>query len=488
MTGDPVSGAPEHTPGAAPPLYRRVADRVAGLISGGTLEPGQRIPSVRALSRQLSVSVTTVLEAYRLLEDRGLVEARPQSGYYVRPRATPGPEPSCTASAEGPATPEVCDLVLEVLRQVGRPGLVPLGSAAPSPAFLPVERINRTLARVVRMRPDASHAYDSVSGNRELRLQIARRMLEAGCSAAPEDVITTCGAQQALSLSLRAVARPGDTVAVESPTYHGLLQAIEWQNLRAIEIATDPRHGIDLDELAGALQRQPVAAVVVAASYGNPLGHNMPLERRQRLVEMLAAARVPLIEDDVYGELPHEGPRLPACKSFDRDGGVLLCSSFSKTLAPGYRVGWTVPGRYHDAVERAKFAAGIANPTPTQLALAQFVADGGLDRHLRRLRRTYRDLRIRMSCAIQQWFPEGTRITRPGGGHVLWVELDPRVDSVALYRRAIAAGISILPGPLFSPSGRYGNFIRLNFAVPWSDEIERALRTLGGFAAEAAQR
>lgn len=468
------------------PLYRRVSDRVAGLIAGGTLAPGERIPSVRRLSRQLSVSVTTVLEAYRLLEDRGLVEARPQSGYYVRQAAPPGPEPAKTESALRSAAPLGTDLVLEVVRQVGRSGLVPLGSAAPSAAFLPVERLNRTLARVVRVHPDTSWSYDSVAGHRELRVQIARRAFEAGCSLTPEDVVTTCGAQQAVSLALRATARPGDTVAVETPTFHGLLQAIEWQNLRAIEVATDPRTGIVIEELQAVLRRQDVAVVVVGASFGNPLGHSMPEDRRKALVAMLAEADVPLIEDDVYGELPLDGPRPPACKAFDRTGNVLLCSSFSKTIAPGYRVGWVVPGRHHEAVVRAKFAAGIASPTPTQMALAEFLAGGGFDRHLGRLRRTYRDLRCRMTCAIQEWFPEGTRVTRPAGGHVLWIEMDPRVDAVALYRDALAAGISILPGPLFSPTGRYGNFIRVNFGVPWSGTIEAAVKELGRLAARRA--
>ncbi|MCP3981715.1 MAG: PLP-dependent aminotransferase family protein [bacterium] len=470
-------GKPDH------PLYRRVADRVAGLISSGTLGPGQRIPSVRGLSRQLSVSVSTVLEAYRLLEDRGLVEPRPQSGYYVRQAAPPGPEPTQTETATRAAQPEGSDLVLQILRQVGRSELVPLGAAAPSPDFLPVERLNRTLARTVRLQPDTSHAYDKVAGHHGLRVQIARRALEAGCSISPDDVVTTCGAQQALSFALRAVARPGDTIAVETPTYPGLLQAIEWQDLRAIEIATDPREGIVLDELQSALSKRKVAAVAVTASFGNPLGHCTSEPARQRLVELLAEFDVPLIEDDVYGELPHEGARPRACQAHDRDGRVLLCSSFSKTIVPGYRVGWIVPGRYFESVERAKYAAGIANPTPPQMAIAEFLAEGGFDRHLRKLRRAYRDLRCRMSCAIQEHFPDGTRVSRPTGGHVLWVELDERIDAVRLYRDAFSAGISILPGPVFSPTGRYGSCIRLNFAVPWSDRIEEAIRELGRMAA-----
>ncbi|HXV75750.1 MAG TPA: PLP-dependent aminotransferase family protein [Candidatus Polarisedimenticolaceae bacterium] len=473
----------QHDDDAHGPLYRRVADRVAGWISAGRLESGERIPSIRKLARQMSVSVTTVLEAYRLLEDRGLIEARPQSGYYVRRPAPPGPEPARTETAERPAPPDVADLAFDVLPHVGNPDLVPLGAAAPSTEFLPVERLNRLLARAVRLHPDTSHSYGRVPGWRELRVQIARRGLDSGCSFSPDDVITTGGAQQALSLALRSVARPGETVAVESPTYHGLLQAIETQGLRALEIATDPRNGVCLDELRAVVEKRPIAAVAIAPSFGNPLGHSMPIADRRRLVEMLADAGVPLIEDDVYGELPYEGARPQACKAFDRAGGVLLCSSFSKTIAPGYRVGWIVPGRYFDAVQRAKYAAVIATAIPQQMAIAEFLASGGFDRHLRRLRRTYRDLSQRTICAIREHFPDGTRVTRPTGGHLLWIELAEQVDALRVQRQALALGISVLPGPIFSPSGRYRNCLRVNCAVPWSDRIENALRTLGHLSA-----
>ena len=464
------------------PLYRQVARRIESMIEGGTFAPGERVPSVRRLSQQLSVSVTTVLEAYRVLEDRSLLEARPQSGYYVRTPPPRAPIPKATASAEAPGAPEVSDLALRFLHAAQRPGVLALGAAVPHPDFLPVARLNRLLIQAVRREPSASQSYDHVAGLEALRVQIGRRALDAGCSLSPEEIVTTSGAQAAVHLCLRAVTRPGDTVVVETPTYYGLLEALESLHLEALEVATDPRTGIVLDELETVLAERRIAAAVLSPSFGNPLGHCMPDTNKRRLVELLGRHDVPLIEDDVYGELAFGPSRPRAAKSFDRDGRVLLCASFSKSVAPGYRIGWTAPGRYRLQVEKLKFSSSVATATPTQMALAAFLADGGFDRTLRRLRREYRDLSARMASMVAQCFPAGTRVSRPEGGHVLWVEMPAAVDSVLLHERGIERGVSVAPGILFSASGRYRNCVRLNCALPWDERLEAALRTLGELA------
>jgi DNA-binding transcriptional MocR family regulator len=370
------------------------------------------------------------------------------------------------------------------MRRLGDSTYVPLGAGTPNARYLPTEALNRILAREVRQHPETSQAYDDGPGYRELRAQIARRALDAGCAISADEVITTNGAQQAVYLCLRALTRPGDTVVVETPTYLGLLQAIEAAGLKALEVATDPEEGICLDCLAEVLEQQRVAACVLIPTFGNPLGHCMPEPKRQRLAAMLADAGVPLIEDDVYGELYYDRTRPRAVKAFDTTGNVLLCSSFSKTLAPGYRVGWVSPGRYMDVLERQKYITSVASPTPTQMAVAAYLGGGGFDRHLRRLRGTYRGLMARVSASVAEHFPEGTRLTRPRGGHLLWVEMPKTVDSMKLYERALQHGISLLPGPLFTGCCDYGNFIRLNTAVPWSDVVEGAIKTLGSLVAE----
>lgn len=467
------------------PLYREVADHVERLVDDGTFGPGQRLPSLRRLSRQLSVSVTTVQEAYRVLEDRGAVEVRPQSGHYVRlcPRSAP-PEPERMPGVSGPVALDKAELIERMVQEASQPGLVvPFGAAVPQAEFLPTGRLNTLLARAVRREPIAIQAYDNLSGREELRVEIARRALEAGCTLSPDEIVVTTGAQEAISLGLRAVTKPGDVVALESPTYHGFLQVLESLHLEAREIATDPREGICLVDLEEALDRDGVAACLLVPSFGNPLGHSMAVEDRRALVDLARRYDVALLEDDTYGEVFFGDARPPAVRSFDTDGRVLLLSSFSKTLVPGFRVGWIAPGRFRKQVLQQKFATTLATPTPTQMAIADYLAGGGMDRHLRKLRGTFKDLVRRMNGAVGRAFPPGTCVTRPSGGFVLWVEMPPEVDAFRLYREALAEGISVIPGPIFSASGRYGHCLRISCAVDWSASVERAVARLGELAA-----
>ena len=485
----PVGGAPagrKPRTAAVPsePMYERVASRLGRLIAAGTFRPGDRLPSVRRLARDQNVSVTTAIEAFRRLEDRGIVETRPQSGTYVREAARPdSPEPAMSPAGELAASPELGRRAVELIHEMGRPDLVPFGAAVPNPILLPAARLSRSLSRMVRLHTGEAQAYCPLPGNPRLRKEIARRLLGAGCEISPDEILVTAGAQEALELALRATTKPGDVVAVESPTYHGLLQAIEALHLRAFELATYPRDGICLDALGETLAKERIAAVALVATNGNPLGHSMPEAKRKKLVALLAKAKIPLIEDDTYGELSFAPHRPPALLGFDRAGGVLHCGSFSKTLAPGYRVGWIVGGRFRKTVEWLKFGTSVATSSPAQLAIADHLASGGYERDLRRIRRGYAELVDRMSRAIAESFPESTAMTRPAGGQVLWVEI-PGVDSFELQRKALAAGISVAPGPIFSASGRYRDFVRINCAIPWSGRIEQAVATLGSLAKE----
>jgi DNA-binding transcriptional MocR family regulator len=460
-------------------LYESVATEIATLIDAGTLLPGERVPSVRRLSRQKRVSISTVLQAYRLLENRGRIEARPQSGYYVRARARPVAEPVISSPPKVPSPVGVHDLVSRVLGATHDSRVVRLGAALPGHELMPAARLRRMLAATARRCPEALTTYAVPPGREELRRQIVRHTLNWGCSLTADDVIITNGCMEALNLCLRAVAGPGDIVALESPTYFGLLQIIESLGMKALEIPTHPRNGISLDALALACEREKVKACLVMSNISNPLGSMMPDAAKKRMVQLLARRGIPLIEDLVYGDLYFSQTPPHAAKAHDRNGMVMLCSSFSKTLAPGFRVGWVAPGRWRAQVERLKFVSSVGNPELLQLTIAEFLENGGYERQLRSLRRAFAARIEHTKRAVAEHFPEGTRATNPAGGFVLWVELPAGADSLALYESAMREGISIAPGPMFSASDRYRNCIRLNCGCTWTPLVERALARVG---------
>jgi DNA-binding transcriptional MocR family regulator len=460
-------------------LYEQVADRIQRLIAEGTLQTGDRLPSVRKLHEQWSVSISTVLEAYRLLEDRGLIAARPQSGYYVKRTLQQSPNEPQQSAPPQKAYQVDNSLSFHVICSVRGDQTVQLGAALPSMELLPIPALNRLTGQVLRQHQIMAHAYDIPPGCEALRHEVARRLMDAGCSVTPDQIVTTNGTFESMFLSLRAVTKPGDTVAIESPTYYGLLEALEILHLKALELPTHPREGISLLHLETVLQKKQIAACALVSNFSNPLGTCMSDQKKAAMVELLTRYQVPLIEDDIYGDLYFEGTRPKAMKAFDQEGLVLYCSSCSKTLSPGLRVGWAVAGRYQSKVEQLKWVINQTTAIAPQLTVAAFLSNGGYDRHLRQLRRAYQSQMLRMTQAICDYFPAETCVTRPNGGHVIWVEMPEGFDSLALYETALQHQISIAPGKIFSPSGGFNNCFRLNCGLPWSDEVDRAMQTLG---------
>lgn len=461
-------------------LYVRVAGAIEALIRSGVLRAGDRVPSVRRTSAQHGVSVTTVVQAYVALEDRGLIEARPKSGFFVRAQLRDQvPEPKASRPAIAATTVEFGSLQTKIFEAALLPEVVPFGAAYPGAENLPVVKLNRIMASVARREGAGAVGYDMPPGCEALRRQLAKRSLDWGTQLSPDDFITTCGGTEALALCLRAVTKPGDVVAVESPSYFGVLQQMEELGLKALEISMHPRDGMNLEALERALKRRRVAACLAVPNFNNPLGSLMPDEHKLRLIEILARYDIPLIEDDINGALAHSGPRPRVAQSFDRDGRVMLCGAFSKTIAPGYRIGWVAPGRYYAKVKALKLSSTLATASLPQMAIAEFVANGGYDHHLRRLRQNFAAQIRHTSEAISAAFPPDIKVTRPTGGFVLWVELPKKVSAFQLYERALAQKISIAPGPIFSASQAFENFIRINCGHPWSPRLERGIGTLG---------
>lgn len=469
------------------PLYVQIAETLVHQVASGALRPGDRVPSLRTLSQQQHVSVTTAVQAYVWLENRGYLEARPQSGFYVRtPLARLIPEPQFEANPGKPAALGNNAVLAGIIEAAADAANVPFGAGCISPELFPNRRLNMILRDIVRQKPMHSANYDFPPGVERLRHQIARRALAAGCRLSPRDVVITSGAQEAINLSLRAVTRPGDVVAVESPTYFGILASAASLKLKVLEISTHPQAGMDLDELEQAIQRHSVKACVVMPNCHNPLGYVLPNSHKQALVELTARRNVAVIEDDLYGDLAFDTPRPLTAKSFDRKGLVLLCSSASKALSPGYRIGWVSAGRFQAEIERLKLITSMAAPSLPQWVVAEFLSSAGYDRHLKRLRATLAGQVETLRQAAFQCFPKGTRISRPAGGHMLWIELPAKIDAMKLWRAALGEHITILPGPIFSAAGRYKNHIRLNAGIMPSDARNRALATLGRLCADRA--
>ena len=462
------------------PLYLRIAENFTQQVAKGTLRPGDRVPSLRQISRNRRVSISTALQAYLWLENRGYVEARPQSGFYVRaPFSSLIPEPQFHPASTAPPAAGMNAILSELIHSVNDPSNIPFGAGCASAELFPIRRLNLILRRIVHQKPEHSVEYHFPPGSEALRRQIARRSLETGCTFSPGDILITCGALEAINLSLRATVRPGDVIAVERPTYFGILGSAAALGIKVIEIPTHPQDGMDLNELERAIGKHRVKACVLMTNCHNPLGYVLPDSWKKALVELTARKNVAVIEDDVYGDLAFNGPRPRTLKSYDRKGLVLLCSSFSKILPPGLRVGWVAAGRYRAEVERLKFLTTVATATLPQAVIAEFVQSGGYERHLKRLRTNLQSQMEGVRHAIAKYFPEGTRISRPAGGYMLWVELPPRIDSLKLYRAAFAEHISIVPGTLFSTSRRYRNYVRINCGHRWSEAHDRALLTLG---------
>lgn len=468
--------------------YEALAEEISQSIRTGVLKLGDRLPSVRQTSASRGVSPSTVFEAYYLLEARGLIRARERSGYYVTAGARqlpPEPEFASVPSAESTAV-DVSNLVFEILESIRTRDVVPFGSAFPSPLLFPLARLARSMTSGLQQMDAWSTVDDLTPGNAALRRQIALRYLADGLHVQPDEIVITNGALEALNLCLLAVARPGDAVIVESPTFYAALQALERLGLNAIEVPTHPRQGIDLDALETAVRRHQPKACWLMTNFQNPLGSLMPDEKKQALVQLLSDHDVPLIEDDVYGELYFGSARPAPAKAFDSKGLVMHCSSFSKCLAPGYRIGWASPGKFVQQVSRLKLMTTLSASAPAQAALAEYLAKGGYDKHLRQLRHALSDQQTAMIKAVARYFPKGTRATRPDGGYFLWIELPAQVNSLDIHRQALSLGISVAPGPMFSANRSFANCLRLNYGHPWEQHAESAMATLGRLVTSAA--
>jgi len=461
-------------------LYLQVAVGIEKMIADDVLKIGDKLPSVRMLSDEYGISMGTAFQAYYHLEGKGLIESRPKSGYYVRFNHRRFPEMPKQIRPE-PVSHDVSvkEMISSIYMDIASPDVINFALAVPDISLLPAAKLNKAVVHALRNTKDHCINYEHTQGNLELRKQIARLAFNWGGKVQPEEVIVTTGCLEAITICLRAVTNPGDTVAVECPTYFGIYQSAESLGLKVVEITSCSINGIELDCLEEAIKNYSIKACIVVPNFNNPLGSCMPDENKKKLVDIITKHSIPLIEDDIYGEMYFGKSRPKTCKYFDKKGLVMHCSSLSKSLAPGYRIGWTIPGKFFEEVRQMKRGLNISSPSLTQAAVAHFLKIGRYEYHLKNLRKALHTQCLRYMQAIIEYFPADTKISRPHGGFVLWLQLNKKINSLKLRTEAMKHNISIVPGRIFSATCNYTHFIRISFGKPWSEDVDYGLMMLG---------
>ncbi len=460
--------------------YLRIADEIENKVGLGSYRAGDKLPSLRSMHTQTGLSISTIYQAYIELENRGVVEARRKSGYYVKPLLKDIlPLPEFTRHISRPKKVSVNNLITSLLASSDDPDILPIGTAVPSPELLPVKQLKNAAKSVLgRYFKDNKISYGPPDGISELKRQIAQRSIGYDKHINEEGIVMTNGCMDAIHMSLNAVAKPGDTIVVESPTFICYLQLIEDLNMLALELPSDPESGVDFRSLEKAVKDHNVKACLFNPNYNNPLGYEMPESNKKRLVEFLGARKIPIIEDDIYGDLYFGRSRPKTMKSYDQKGMVLYCSSFSKSLAPDLRVGWVVPGKFIDQVKRFKFNSTIAPSRLNQMIVYEFLKSGAYDRHLRRFRNALRNQAGNTALSIARSFPKGTKLSAPKGGFVIWVQLNEAIDAMKIFNKSRTHNIFFLPGRLCTTTRKYNNCMRISYGYPWNEKMEQGIITL----------
>jgi DNA-binding transcriptional MocR family regulator len=463
-------------------LYEALAGHIKNKIDEGYFQPGDKLPSIRQTSKDHHVSVSTAQEAYRLLEEQSIAEARPKSGYYVSMLQTLPTLPELSRPNSKPVDVSRWEAVVELLYSHEKEGNLALGKGTPNVSGATLKPLLKLLADCSRNAKISQLTYDSLQGAEEMRRQLARIMMDSGCHLHPDDIVVTTGCQEALSCSMRAVTNAGDIIAIESPSFYGSMQTIQALGLKALEIPTHPETGISLEALEMALEQWPIKVLQVTPACNNPLGYTMPDNNKQRLIELANHYNIAIIEDDIYGDISYAYPRPRSIKSYDTEGRVLFCSSFSKTISPAFRTGWCAPGQYIERMKHMKYVSTACGSILQPRAIAEYIAQGYYERHIRKMRTQYMHNRDHMLEWATRYFPEGTRMSYPQGGFLLWIEFPKSIDTNVLNKQLSQHKISIAPGMLFTASTKYRHCLRLNYSQEPSDEIKRALEIIGNVA------
>lgn len=475
-------------------IYSDIANKLSQAIHDGIFNEGQRMPSLRQICDRYGISMATAQRAYSVLENDNYIVTQPRSGFFVRAnfvrdnlvrnnKAKQVQQPVVKKMVEEPYGSQFCSESKRLTQALQQRGLYHFGNlASPCPSLIPAKNLARHYGKVARANPSIVSQYSGFVGGYDMRVAVAKKMMDVDCNVNPDDIIMTNGCQAALVLALSAVANKGDVIAIESPTYMGITHLLDALELQSIELPAHPERGIELNDLETLLRNNKIRAFVSIPTCQNPTGSIMSTENKRQMVGMLANANIPLIEDDAMGDLVYKKPRPFAAKSFDTSGNVLYCSSFSKILGPGHRMGWLVPGRFLDHAQFINSVTSLAPAIITERALASFLQT---DNYVRTVYNATAEYQRRMKFLrkwVVEYFPGGTRMTDPKGGFLLWIELPGNIDAIQLTRLAMKQKIAVGLGVLYSRRQFFTNHIRLSCADADLRKMENAVATLGSLA------
>ena len=460
--------------------YEEIAGHIAAGIKDGTILTGEKLPSLRKMSRRYGCAISVVMQAYELLERSGMAFAVEKSGYFASlPGSSPSPAPHREKHQLTSEEARPLSMIGRIIEAGNDRRIVPLGAGLPHASLLPLKNLKQNLFRILKEENSLLGEYAGESGLPALRREIGKVMLQRGIAVSSDEILITNGCTEALSLAVQSCSSPGDIIVSESPVFMGIIQILNQLKRRIIPMPTSPEEGVDLNQLEGVLAREEVKAVILTALYQNPLGFVMPEKNRREIIHLAEKYKVTIIEDDIYNQCSYDHSEERPIKSFDTTGRVIYCSSFSKTLSPGLRVGWLAGGRKHEVCRRLKMGLTLGGNPVIQAAVAEYLQSPRYTANIYKLQKALERQTREIKQLIIQHFPRGTAVSKPKGGLYLWVELPFELDCLNLFEQALKEDISFVPGSAFGVNGRYNNCLRISIASPVEEETRNAVEKLG---------
>lgn len=460
--------------------YEQIIEHINISIKNKVLPEGAKLPSLRHICNQFTCSMSVAMQAYSELEMQGTITSIEKSGFFVIPAKTKElPLPQKAPHTLKITTPKTKPIISRVVDLSNNSSIISLGAGIPDKTILPLNKLNKIITRNTKEKPELLCTYTSGKGNLNLRNALISFLFKRGVIANSEDIIITNGCMEALSLAIRATTKENDIVAIENPVFFGLINLLRQLKRKVIEIPTDISTGINLDILEKVVKSNDVKICLVSSVFQNPLGFIMPEENKQKIVSLSKKFKFTIIEDDIYSETGFIQKTYRPISAYDNSNNVIYCSSFSKSISPGIRIGWIIPKKYIDICENMKFAESIGGPNLLQASMADFLTEGSYDYFIKHFRKKLANQMYAIKDAIKNYFPKNIKISNPHGGYFLWVELPSHIDSLKLFEEAITQGVSIVPGIAFTTTNRYRNCIRISAGAPVTEKTLTAISILG---------